>query len=63
MLFSVVNLGRFLGAEPETALTAASNKFISRFEIMEQLAVANGKDMSQMTISELDELWNCAKQQ
>lgn len=63
LLFSVVNLGRFLGAEPETALTAASNKFISRFEIMEQLAVANGKDMSQMTISELDELWNCAKQQ
>lgn len=61
LLFSVVNLGRFLGTEPETALTAASNKFISRFEKMEQLAIEKGTDMSKMTIQELDELWNCAK--
>ena len=61
MLFSVVNLGRFLGTDSETALSAASNKFISRFEKLEKKAVEMGKDISKMSLSELDELWNCVK--
>lgn len=63
LLFSVVNLGRFLGTDPETALTAASNKFILRFEKVEELAKNSGRDIAEMTLSELDELWNCVKSQ
>ena len=63
LLFSVVNLGRFLDTDPETALTAASNKFISRFEKLEKMAVDKGFDIAKMTLSELDELWNCVKSQ
>lgn len=61
LLFSVVNLGRFLGTDPETSLTLASNKFISRFKKLEELANEKGLDISKMTIRELDELWNCVK--
>ena len=61
LLFSVVNLGRFLGTDPETALTGATNKFISRFEKMEKLAMSKGLDISKMSLIELDELWNCVK--
>ena len=63
LLFSVVNLGRFLDADPETALTGASNKFISRFEKLENLAIEKGLDIEKMSLSELDELWNCVKSQ
>lgn len=63
LLFSVVNLGRFLGTDPETALTGATNKFVSRFEKLEELANKKGLDIAKMTISELDELWNCVKSQ
>ena len=62
LLFSVVNLGRFLGTDPETALTLASNKFISRFSRLEEIANKKGLDISKMTLFELDELWNCVKQ-
>lgn len=61
LLFSVVNLGRFLGTDPETALTGATNKFVSRFEKMEKLAAEKGLDMANMSLNALDELWNCVK--
>lgn len=63
LLFSVVNLGRFLGTDPETALSSSSNKFISRFEKLEKKAIEQGKDITKMTLSELDDLWNCIKSQ
>ena len=63
LLFSVVNVGRFLGTDPETALIGATNKFVSRFEKLEKLAVEKGLDIADMTISELEELWNCVKSQ
>ena len=63
LLFSVVNLGRFLGTDPETALTGASNKFVSRFAKMENAAVSQGKDIQKMSPDELDKLWNCVKSQ
>ncbi len=61
LLFAVVNLGRFLGTDPETALTGATNKFISRFAQMERLAQEKGLDMGKMDLEALDELWNCVK--
>ncbi len=61
LLFAVVNMGRFLGTDPETALTGATNKFISRFAKMEKLAQEKGLDMGKMDLKALDELWNCVK--
>ncbi len=61
LLFAVVNLGRFLGTDPETALTAASNKFISRFERMESLAIKENKDLGKLNIDEMDRLWERIK--
>lgn len=61
LLFSVVNLGRFLGTDPETALTDASNKFIRRFGRMEELAEREQKDIGKLDLNELDELWNRIK--
>lgn len=54
LLFSVVNLGRHLGLTPEIALTKASDKFIKRFEKMENEAEKNNRDMAQMSPDELD---------
>jgi tetrapyrrole methylase family protein/MazG family protein len=59
LLFSVVNVSRFIGAEPEEALTAACDKFIKRFAAVEKLA--GGRDMKKMSLKELDELWGKAK--
>ncbi len=61
LLFAVVNLGRFLKVEPEAALSGASDKFINRFEKMEALAKSEEKDMADMSLEELDELWNRVK--
>ncbi len=61
LLFSVVNVSRFLKADPEEALNAATEKFISRFAKVEEMALAQGKDMAQMSLEELDKLWERAK--
>ena len=61
LLFSVVNLGRFLGTDPETALSSASNKFIGRFSKVEKKANELKCDISKMTPEELDTLWNSIK--
>ena len=61
LLFSVVNVSRFLKADPEEALNAATEKFISRFAKVEEMALAQGKDMAQMPLGELDKLWERAK--
>lgn len=61
LLFSVVNLGRFLGTDPETALSAASNKFITRFSKVEEKANEQNLNISEMSLEELDKLWNSVK--
>ena len=61
MLFSVVNVSRFLKCDAEEALTAASDKFIDRFIRVEQLAKKNGVDMEKASLEELDKLWDIAK--
>lgn len=62
LLFSVVNVGRFLHVNSEDALRRSTEKFIKRFEIMEQLSKIIDKDMKNMSIDELDELWRKAKE-
>ncbi|MDR1136360.1 MAG: nucleoside triphosphate pyrophosphohydrolase [Clostridiales Family XIII bacterium] len=62
LLFSVVNVARFIGVDPEDALSGASRKFIERFTFVENTALGIGKELKDMTFDELDELWEKAKQ-
>ena len=62
VLFSVVNVSRFLHVDPEQALTGASNKFLNRYLEVEKLASMRGIDMPGTPIEELDKLWNEAKE-
>ncbi len=61
LLFSAVNVSRFVKADPEAALNAATEKFIARFAKVEQLARAQGREMTGMSLDELDQLWEAAK--
>ena len=61
LLFSVVNLGRHLGLTPEISLAKASDKFINRFEKMEEKALSEGLDLANTPPDKLDELWNSVK--
>ncbi|MBP1737322.1 MAG: nucleoside triphosphate pyrophosphohydrolase [Oscillospiraceae bacterium] len=61
LLFAAVNVARFLELDPEQALTGASDKFSARFRRVEELATAQGRDMRDMTLNELDKLWNDVK--
>ncbi len=58
LLFSVVNLGRFLKVDPEISLTDATNKFIDRFVKMENLATSKGLKLDEMSLTDLDKLWD-----
>ncbi len=61
ILFTVANLGRFLGVHPELALRTANRKFRSRFRRMEESARKTGGELSGMSIDELEALWGEAK--
>ena len=62
VLFSCVNISRFLKLDSEEALTSATDKFVKRFEIVEQLAQEEGTDMKSASLDELDRLWDRAKE-
>ncbi len=61
LLFAVVNVARHLDIDPETALRGASAKFRTRFQSVEAQAEAQGRDLSSMSLAELDALWDQAK--
>ncbi|MCT4620706.1 MAG: nucleoside triphosphate pyrophosphohydrolase [Marinisporobacter sp.] len=61
LIFAVVNVARFLKVDPELALNGTINKFIDRFEFIEKTATKNGKRLEEMSLNEMDELWNMAK--
>ena len=61
ILFSAVNVSRFVKTDAEEALTAASDKFLSRFTKVETLAKEREIDMKSVGIDELDKLWDEAK--
>ncbi|MDA0695567.1 nucleoside triphosphate pyrophosphohydrolase [Acinetobacter venetianus] len=62
-LFSLINVGRKLGLSSETALLATIHKFRSRFAFIEQQAQRQHKDLQEMSLAEMDELWEQAKVQ
>lgn len=59
--FALVNLSRFLKVQPELALTGTINKFIRRFEYIEKRSAEAGKVLEDMSLAEMDKLWNEAK--
>ena len=62
LLFSVVNVARFLKVNPEEALRFTTDKFIRRFTYVEEQGLACGKSMEEMTLEEMDKLWDKAKE-
>ncbi|HPK05696.1 MAG TPA: nucleoside triphosphate pyrophosphohydrolase [Bacteroidales bacterium] len=61
LLFALVNYARFIGVNPEDALERTNKKFISRFTYLEDEARKIGKSLKDMTLEEMDEYWNQAK--
>ncbi len=61
LIFSVVNIARFLDIDPENALNYTIDKFIKRFEFIEISAQEKNQDLEEMSIEEMNELWNKAK--
>lgn len=61
LLFSLVNYGRFLNIDPENALERTNKKFVTRFQLMETAAQEDGKRLSEMTLEEMDVIWNRIK--
>lgn len=62
-LFSVINAARLYHLNPDNALEMTNQKFIRRFNYVEEKAKEKGKHLKEMTLREMDELWNEAKQQ
>jgi tetrapyrrole methylase family protein/MazG family protein len=62
LIFSLVNLARHLDIEPESAVRLASDKFEMRFRSLEKLAESRNKELSQMSLAEMDQLWDEIKQ-
>lgn len=60
-LFSIVNLARFLNIQPELALTGTIKKFIRRFEHVENESIKQNRKLKDMTLVEMDKLWDEAK--
>lgn len=61
VLFSLINYARFTGINPEDALERTNKKFINRFQQIEELAEKQGKNISELTLEEQDQLWEQAK--
>ena len=61
LLFSLINYARFLDVDPEGALEKTNKKFIYRFQWMEEQASLSGKKLQDMTLGEMDQLWNISK--
>lgn len=60
-LFSIINLSRFLKVDPESALERTNKKFIQRFTYLEEESKKQGKRLSDMTLAEMDVIWEEAK--
>ena len=61
VLFSVINYARFIDIDPETALERTNKKFIKRFQFLESKVKEQGKELSKMTLGEMDVFWEEAK--
>jgi MazG family protein len=63
LVFSLINYARFLRVDAENALERTNKKFIHRFTEMERQALSHGKDLREMSLAEMDAIWNTIKQQ
>ena len=61
VLFSLINYSRFINVDPESALERTNKKFIKRFQFLEEAAKKEGKQLSDMTLSEMDIHWKKSK--
>lgn len=61
LIFSIVNAGRLYGIDPESALERTNQKFIRRFNYLEEKTLLKGKSLQDMTLEEMDVYWNEAK--
>ena len=61
LLFSLINTARLYGINPENALERTNRKFISRFSYLEKETITKGRDLKQMTLDEMNEIWEDAK--
>lgn len=62
VLFSMINYARFIGVNPENALEKTNKKFINRFQFLEEAAKKEGKQLSDMTLAEMDVHWENSKE-
>ncbi|HRP32554.1 MAG TPA: nucleoside triphosphate pyrophosphohydrolase [Agriterribacter sp.] len=63
LMFSLINYSRFLNIDAENALERTNKKFIDRFTRMESEALANGRRLTEMSLEEMDAIWNQVKLQ
>lgn len=63
VLFSLVNYARFLQVDAESVLEKTNKKFIYRFQQMETIAAARGKKLENLSLTEMDDIWNEVKKQ
>lgn len=63
LMFSLINYARFLRIDAENALEKTNKKFINRFTRMEEVALQQGKQLADMTLAEMDAIWNSIKKQ
>ena len=61
LMFSIINAARLYGVNPENALEKTNRKFIRRFSFLEERAKEIGKSLKEMSLQEMDEIWNEAK--
>lgn len=61
LIFALVNYARFIGISPELALQKANDKFIRRFKSIEEFAEQNNQFLSEMTLEQIDAIWNKTK--
>ncbi len=62
VLFSMINYARFIGVNPENALEKTNKKFINRFQYLEKEAKKEGKELSDMSLTEMDIYWEKSKE-
>ena len=63
LVFSLINYARFLHIDAESALERTNKKFIDRFTRMEKEAITKGKNLAEMSLEEMDAIWNQIKHQ
>lgn len=63
LMFSLINYARFLQVDAETALERTNKKFIKRFNEMEERAALAGRELHNMSLEEMDAIWNEVKKQ